>query len=503
MTRRLRILATAVLASVAVLCGVSATYAAPTSLPAGWTAYHRERALFVPHPQGWRVQERGAGAFIAFLPGAGASAQALVYVKPQRFGPDRNAADALGLLPREEAALFPQLRVASGAALEAPHTGVRGELRFAVQDQRYRGVAVVMQRGDSGMLYVACARESAWHATREAMAQMLRGFRYLPGRMDAPRGGSVDLQWATWRDPAEAAFTVPVPRGWAVQGGLMRPNTLQWRPEVVATSADGSASVRFGDGSLQLFFVPNAVPGLGTPAPGSQATAAGGINLDYLPGAQFLLRYYLPQRFGPIGRVQATDLPALAQQAFRADPPPPPMTGRADAGAVRFELPTPAGLRVAQYVVVTHFTQPPAGLPTAGTWVVGLLHGYVCTPEREALAQAVLAGIAGGFRWDVNWYARQVQIDVGHARTVVAGIEEMNRSSAEGNRRHVAGMDAAQAALAQAAAGVTEVRDAAGNSYRVPLTGHQSYYLVQRTGQIVATDADLPPYEFRELTPTR
>jgi hypothetical protein len=503
MTRWLRLAWTVAVTAAAALLGASASLAAPAALPPGWTAFYRDGQLFVPHPPGWQVQERGEGAFIAFLPGDGAAAQALVYVKPQRFGPDRNAADALGRLPREEAALFPQLRVVSGAGLEAPHVGVRGELRFAVQDQPYRGVAVVVQRGDSGTLYVACARESAWAATREAMAQMLRGFRYLPARMDAPRSGAIDLQWVMWRDPAEAAFAVPVPRGWAVQGGLMRPNTLEWRPEVVATSPDGSVSVRFGDGSLQLFFVPNAVLGVGTPAPGSQATFAGGINLDYLPGAQFLLRYYLPLRFGQIARVQASDLPALAQQAFRADPPPPPNTGRADAGAVRFELATPAGARVGQYLVVTHFTLPPAGLPTAGTWVVGLLHGYVCTPEREALAQAVLAGIAGGFRWDVNWYARQVQIDIGHAKTVVAGIEEMNRASAEGNRRHSAGMDAAQGALAQAAAGVTEVRDAAGNRYRVPITGHQNYYLVQRTGQIVATDADLPPYEFRELTPPR
>lgn len=477
--------------------------AAPPPLPAGWTAYYRERALFVPHPPGWQVQERGEGAFIAFLPGNGPAAQALVYVKPQRFGPDRNAADALGLLPREEAALFPQLRVVSGAALEAPHVGVRGELRFAVQGQPYRGVAVVLQQGDSGMLYVACARDSAWPATREAMAQMLRGFRYLPARMDAPRSAAVDLQWVPWRDPAESAFTVPVPRGWAVQGGLMRPNTLQWRPEVVATSPDGTASVRFGDGSLQLFSVPHAIPFVGAPQAGSQATWAGGINLDYLPGAQFLLRYYLPQRFSQLHGAQAVDLPALAQQAFRAEPPPAPMQGRADAGAVRFEMPSPNGRLIGQYVAVTHFLMPPASLPSSGHWYVGLLHGYVCTPEREALAQAVLAGIASGFRWDINWYARQVQIDIGNAKVTVAGIEELNRISADTNRLHAAGMDAAQRPLTQAARGVIDVRDAGGTTYTVPVTGHQNYYLVQRTGQIVATDLDLPAYEFRELVPVR
>lgn len=478
--------------------------AATQALPAGWTAYHRERALFVPHPPLWQVQERGEGAFIAFLPGNGATAQALVYVKPQRFGRDRNAADALGLLPREEAALFPQLRVVSAATLDRPHTGVRGELHFVVQDQTYRGVAVVVQRGDSGMLYVACARESAWPATRDAMAQILRGFRYLPARMDAPRGGAINLQWVIWRDPAEAAFTVPVPRGWTVQGGLQRPNVLAWQPEVVVTNPDGTASVRMGDGRLELFAVPYALPLVGGLPPGTKPSFVGGEFSEYLPGARFLAEYYVPRRFGQVSGLQGVDLPDLARRAFGLQPPPAPMQGRADAGTVRFELGPPGNRRIAQYVATTHLIVPPPGISGgAGSWYVGLLHGYVCRPEHEALAQAVLAGMASGFRWDANWYARQVQIDIGNAKVTVAGIEELNRISADTHRLQSAGMDAAQRPLVQAAAGVTEVRDAAGNSYRVPITGHQNYYLVQRTGQIVATDADLPPYEFLELSPPR
>ncbi|MDZ7651934.1 MAG: hypothetical protein U5L03_04930 [Burkholderiaceae bacterium] len=337
----------ALAALLACVFNVSAAQATPVALPAGWTAYHRERGLFVPHPAGWRVQERGEGAFIAFLPGDGAAAQALVYVRPQRFGRERNAADALGLLPREESALFPQLRVVNGAVLEVPYAGVRGELRFVVQDQPYRGVAVVQQQGDSGTLFVACARESAWPAQREAMAQMLRGFRYLPARMDAARSGAVDLQWVAWRDPAEAAFTVPVPRGWNVQGGLQRPNVLAWQPEVVVTSPDGTASVRMGDGRLELFAVPYALPMVGGLPAGIKPSFVGGEFSEYLPGARFLAEYYVPRRFGQVASMQGADLPDLARQAFSLQPPPAPMQGRADAGTVRFELGSPGDRRIA------------------------------------------------------------------------------------------------------------------------------------------------------------
>lgn len=506
MTRRLRLLTTAVLASVVALGGVSATQAAPTPLPAGWAAYHRERALFVPHPQGWRVQERGEGAFIAFLPGPGAAAQALVYVKPQRFGPDRNAADALGLLPREEAALFPQAQIARGGVLPQTTRGVWGELRFQVQGQPYRGVAVVIQYGATGTLNIMCATDAAWPTQAATMAQILNGYRYLPPvSAAAAQRAELAVEWTQWRDPREGAFTVPVPAGWLVQGGMMRPNLLEWRPEVVATSPDGTVSVRVGDGRIEVFAVPYAVPMVGGLPPGTKPSFAGGEFLDYLPGAQFLARYYLPRRFGQVANLQGADLPEVAQQAFRARPPPAPMQGRADAGVVRFEVAGSTGPMIGQYFVTTHFTAPPAGISGggAGNWEVGALSGYLCRADREPLAQRVLAEMSRGLRYDVNWHARQLQIDIGHAQAVVAGNQQLNEIFARTDQMRAAGMEAAQRPLNVAAAGMTEVRDPAGTRYQVPITGHQNYYLVHRTGEVIATDADLPPYDFRLLVPAR
>jgi hypothetical protein len=241
------------------------------------------------------------------------------------------------------------------------------------------------------------------------------------------------------------------------------------------------------------------------PAPGTRPSAAGGEFLDYLPGAQFLARYYVPRRFGQVANLQGADLPEVGQQAFRARPPPAPMQGRADAGVVRFEVAGSAGPMIGQYFVTTHFTAPPAGISGggAGNWEVGTLGGYVCRADREPVAQRVLAEMSRGLRYDVNWYARQLQIDIGHAQTIVAGNQQLNDIVAQTHQMRAAGMDAAQRPRSVAAAGMTEVLDAAGNRYQVPITGHQNYYLVHRTGEVVATDADLPPYDFRVLVPAR
>jgi hypothetical protein len=473
-----------------------------SGLPSGWAAYYRSGALFVPHPPGWQVQERSAGEFLAYLPGDAATARALIFVQPLQFSAQRNAADALGLLPRELEALFPRARIVGGAALDPPFVGVRGELQFEVQGRPYRGAALVLQTGPVGALYVMSATAESWDAQAQTMAAILSGFRYLTnaGVNAAAPARVSNLQWTLWRDPREGAFTVPVPAGWNVQGGLMRPNVLEWRPEVSVASPDGAVQVRIGDGAVQQFAVPYELPMIGALPQGVTPSFAGGEFSAYLPGAQFLLQYYLPRRIGQIGRMQAVDLPQIAQRAYQLAPPPEPMQGRADSGSVRFELGPQAQGFIGQFVATTRLLMPPPGLGGAGNWYLGDLFGYVCRPEYEALAQDVATRMMSGFQYEVNWYARQVQLDIGTAQQVISGNAELARVTAEGQQRYAAGMEAAQGTLTRGVAGLVDLRDDQGNVYRVPQTGSQNYYLVARTGEVLATDqADLPAYDFTQL----
>jgi hypothetical protein len=473
-----------------------------SGLPSGWTAYYRSGALFVRHPPGWQLQERGEGEFLAYLPGDTATARALVFVQPLRFSAQRNAADAVGLLPRELNALFPRARIVSGAGLEPPFVGVRGELQFEVQGRPYRGAALVLQIGSVGALYVMSATAESRDAQAQTMAAILSGSRYLTnaGVSAAAPTRVQNLRWTLWRDPREGAFTVPVPAGWNVQGGLMRPNVLEWRPEVIVASPGGAVQVRIGDGAVQQFAVPYDLPMIGALPQGVTPSFPGGEFSPYLPGAQFLVQYYLPQRIGQIGRIQVFDLPHIARRAYQLAPPPEPMQGRADSGSVRLELGPQAQGFIGQLVATTRLMMPPSGLGGVGNWYLGDLFGYVCRPEYEALAQDLATQMMSGFQYEVNWYARQVQLDIGTAQQVIAGNAELARITAEGQQRHAAGMEAAQGPLTRSVAGLVDLRDDQGNVYRGPQTGSQNYYLVARTGEVLATDqADLPAYDFTQL----
>jgi hypothetical protein len=488
----------------ALLLGIglaSSMVCAGQDVPPGWVAYYQQGSnLFVPHPANWKVQERGDGTFIAYLPGTGSMTEALVYVKPQRLNPNRNAADVLGLLPREEAALFPNARVLNATTVEAPRLGVIGTLAFTLQNQRFRGTALVLQGQATGTLFVLSATEMAWGRHAQTMALILNGFRYVSTSVARAPGSGALPQMVQWHDPAEGAFTLPVPSGWRVDGGMKRPNPLLYRPEVVLASPDDSIQLRLGDAAIPTFSEPYAVPMVGM-MPEGTTTAGNTVLMRYQPGYQFLTQTYLPSKFGIQAGVQVENLPALAAQSFQLRPPAQPMQGRADAGAVRFDIQLPIGPRRAYYVAITRYAQAP-GL--SGVWYVDLLDiaGYLCVPGLESQAATVLAAMYRGFAWNPNWLAAQARANAELAQTVSYHNREMSNITAQTIAIQSAGTERAQAPLGMAARGeIVVTNDQTGQTMRIPQTGSQDYFQINRTGEIIGSDnALLPPYDFTRLT---
>lgn len=467
------------------------------SSPAGWVAYYRPGGeLFVPHPRGWQVQEQGGGAFLAFLPGDGDLAQALVYVKPQRLQAGRRIADVLGLFPREEKALFPQARI-SVRPEDLGERSVLGTLQFVVRGQPYRGALLVAAAGaDHGTLFVISATERAWPAQRQTMAAILRGFAWMPPAAATTPQRMPPMQ--SWREPNEGAYMLPVPLGWQVRGGMVRPGGIDRRDEVVAVSPDGSIQIRLGDVGVPQFALPHAIPFVGAQPEGSTVTG-GQVVMRYLPGHVFLTQLYLPQKFGALPSLQLQELPALAAQSMRALPPPPPMQGRVDAGAVAFELQTPAGPRRAWYLAVTRYQEVP-GLGGSAHWWVEMLVGFVCPPGSEVLAHEILAAMKRGVALDPRWVAAELQLRGQIAQQQHDHDRVMNDIVARTSEQRSQGMERAQAPLGSAARGEIRVQDGAGRALVVPQTGSQDYYRVRSTDEVIATDrTDLPPFDFDRL----
>ena len=68
---------------------------------------------------------------------------------------------------------------------------------------------------------------------------------------------SGDVAWGKYEDPLEQAFTLEVPKGWTVKGGMFRLGYSDHRRMVDMTSPDGKINVRVGDVAIPTYFLPN------------------------------------------------------------------------------------------------------------------------------------------------------------------------------------------------------------------------------------------------------
>src|ERR1700722_5398087 len=124
------------------------------------------------------------------------------------------------------------------------------------------------------------------------------------------------VSFATWRDPAEGAFTVSVPQGWTVTGGTRRASQIDPRTSVDLRSPDGVLHVVLGDQSIGAFEVPDPVRlrmGLreGQTIPAGPSSPMAVTLLRYMPGAQFA-QQYIRRQCQEARILNAQDLPDVS-----------------------------------------------------------------------------------------------------------------------------------------------------------------------------------------------
>ncbi len=259
------------------------------------------------------------------------------------------------------------------------------------------------------------------------MRRMLGAFFYA-GRgaegADGSEGGRRLPEMVEWRDPAEGAFTCPVPRGWTVEGGLRRFSALDTRMEVVVTRPDRRIVVRIGDASVPPFQLPSQL-GMSMGFREGGWYSPDGVNrsliMRYLPSTVFLTQFYLPPRVGRIRDVRAKDFPDVSAQVAaqwqRAG-----TRARVDTGEIAFEAEGQPAPRKG-YAFCQTILNPLPNIPDAGVWFMTALNGYLAAPAAEPEARAVLTRMALGLRWNPAWQAAQSRTN--------ARVAEINRRTHE------------------------------------------------------------------------
>jgi hypothetical protein len=107
------------------------------------------------------------------------------------------------------------------------------------------------------VLPAACRSTAAAPGAKEAIPS---GSTPVPFSTSSTQAGAGGVAWTTVRDQREQAFSISVPQGWKVSGGMFRYRVAYPRPTVDMTSPDGMTNVRVGDNTIPNYQNPNPSP---------------------------------------------------------------------------------------------------------------------------------------------------------------------------------------------------------------------------------------------------
>jgi len=227
---------------------------------------------------------------------------------------------------------------------------------------------------------------------RTAALALSLSLRTLLGLMIARGACGQHLQWIRFEDPLEDAFSVDIPRGWTVRGGLFRLGLSDIRPMVDLVSPDGRINIRLGDVSVPLYSVPGQSHIIeGEPYDlGAQARM---IVARYRTGPEFAV-LYSHARFVAFCRKPAAD----AADVDFVMPDYVPMDASASqtsSGQIAYRCDSDQGPRVAFAYARTD---------SYGTfWQVHALASFLSPPEQASLARGVLLHAAHSFQLQAQW----------------------------------------------------------------------------------------------------
>jgi len=387
---------------------------------------------------------------------------------------------------------------------EVPQAVGPTTLRARGKSQNMTAVSVftwrASPRGTVAYFYLAGARETDFRQKQGDLAKILESFRLVGAAGGASGGG---LQFVSFADPREGAFTVDVPAGWKTGGGLFRASPFVSHTAVETDSPDGQTRVFEGDPLLPSSFQeyrPGAPAWVIKP---EGTNILGKIVHRYMTGAQYC-RYYIQSRISTFcSDLQITD---MKDNPLVEKPAPMAMTASTQftTGSVSFSCREQGRPRAGYCTAKTIRSIPPPQIQSPFvSWQVDGPLGYIAPPEGVAQAEAVMNRMRDSFRVNTQWGMREVQ-GAGDRSRIISGATREIAGMAESSQRYRDAVDDRIARLrSNATLGVADVVDSA-TGRRMTVDSGSGYYWVDHRGMILGTNVDTSPgVDFRRLLELR
>ena len=315
---------------------------------------------------------------------------------------------------------------------------------------------------------------------------------------------NIRVEWIQFQDPFEKAFTVDVPKGWTVKGGLFRLGYSDERPMVDFLSPDGTINIRLGDVSIPTYTNPNQFHREGEIYDlGAQAHM---VVERYRSGPEFGVMY-AQARFAKTCHDPQSD-PQASDFSLKEDLPQDPTTPtQVSGGQTAFHCVTDHGPRIAYaYTRTALYGQ---------IWQATAVVSFSAPPEDVASVREIVARAVPSFHLNPDWLEYQKRMDAegldyqrvrqqGRMRELQAQVQQFeakmqamqNQVNAFERRQNA---QAAQVeSFSSALNGITPTTDPLTGENRQVWTGPKSNYWVNGLGQVV-NSTNAPAAGWRQL----
>ncbi len=460
-----------------------------------WTTYKDPFGISMDVPRNWKVSfDRLSGRTEI----QGAEGEQLV-IWPVFIPGSLTPAAAGTALGRLAAKFWPEARWQAPQSVASTLVRMRGRLGDRVATAIFTWIA--SPKGSASYVYALAAPEVRYRQAEETFARLLQSFRIAGAAVSDKQQPS--LQFETWQDPREQAFSLEVPSRWRVSGGLFRFASVDLRPVIEIVSPDGKVRITGGDAEIPGFAIPNPTLEWTGFREGSWYSPGYGVNVlvrRYIPGAAFAREYAVTKVARGCADVKVVDTRDRADavealNAVYSQYAVPGFSMQLTAGEVSFTCRREEEPMHGYYFAATQITQGYG----VGLWRVEYLYGYLATSDKAAEAQSVLEHMLNTFQLNPQWVRMQQGLAANTSQIVSRTSQEISRIISQSYWSRSEVMDELSRRRSNATLGVEDVID--------PLTGREfkvesgsNYYWVDHRGMIVGTDTDTRPnIDFREL----
>jgi hypothetical protein len=495
--------------------------AVPQNQMSGWQSYGSASDPFtMKYPNGWHVATDAKTGRIDVTDEGGAKLSVLPFFSPTPIQSSEVPSFFNGFMrsfsPGES---WSKPEVIGSNAVRATSIGARENAVAAM-------VVTSSAQGTAGKLCIAHLPKGAAAVTSNTFAEMMSSLQFNPQRSapmamrnrSAPEGIQQSMvaqqpgqlpptQFAGYTrfvDPSEHSFTVEVPIGWKVEGGMYRPVSIDARPWVKVASPDNLIEAFIGDSKIPPFSMPTAMGMRLGYRVGSKY--GGGEVRPYIPAHKYVELYarsHLQKVVSDLQIVESHEHPDIAL-AYNGT------VGASQSEATSIKLTGMIrGMPVVGYYLAA--TKATVGYG-AGMWWVSLIAGELSPADRAQGGLSVIAHMLQTFQYNSSWKNQSVANAGEVSRQYTIASQAVSKSivdrywsqQAANEANHAAywGRQAVQDHAAENFSdyirGTETVRDPdTGNKYKVDY-GPQ-YHYINPGGSVVGTNDSAPGPEWRQL----